>query len=246
MAPNNYQFSWRIGEDNEESHNGSYWRKCPGHRNSRDPSKSKRVAGIAAALIFAVSTAAGNPTPVDVVNTPTVNVGNTPTVNIGAGSIAISNTPTVNLSTTTNPVLALDVERVVRLPYQSFYDMNLYSGIIPCGFSFASVPPGYRLVVQHLSGAIYLASGTTEAPTLVLRNTGNIKGFWEFAGKLGTTYSGAVFAAVNEDVQAYFDTTDSVPQVILLGNLASGFDQTVTLTGYLENCAVTAYPAIYH
>jgi hypothetical protein len=210
--------------------------------------KSKRVAGIAIALIFAVSTAAaGNPTEVNIVNTPTVNVGNTPTVNIGAGSVAISNTPTVTLSnTTTNPVPALDVERAARLPYQSFYDMNVCSGIVPCGFTFASVPSGYRLVVQHISGAIYLTSGTTAAPTLSLANKGDNKGSWEFAGKLGSTYAGAVYAAINEDVQAYFDPTDPQPQAILLGNLASGFDQTVTLSGYLENCAITGCPAIYH
>jgi hypothetical protein len=72
----------------------------------------------------------------------------------------------------------------------------------------------------------YNASGLTPHATVV--------------GKLGpVTNLGGVFAAIDEDVLVYFDPTDG-PGVDSYGSQ----NAVITVTGYLENCAVTGCPAV--
>src|SRR5262249_46625941 len=151
------------------------------------------------AVIIAVSLAgiagAGSnspTTPAAPTTTPTnVNVVNTPTV-----------TATVS-NTSSNPVQAADVERLARIPLQITNACQGAGCQILIGFN----KPGYRLVIENVTGYFALGAGTTEAPLLFLQNSNNSHGArWTFVGKLGPTVSGQVLAGFNERVLAYFDS----------------------------------------
>jgi hypothetical protein len=177
---------------------------------------------------------------VNVVNTPTVNVGTlpavtlngTPTVNVGSlPAVTVTGTPTVTVG---NTVHVVDVERLARIPYQS--TQFTVGGCISCQLSFTAAPPGYRLVLQHISAQLQ----TSAPPQLALSiGTGfGSQANWLFDGTLG----GNNIGGINQDLLAYFDPADGPPNVTAPGGAV--LNGTVTLTGYLESCSITGCPAI--
>src|SRR5947207_14927602 len=113
------------------------------------------IQAIAAAMTLAVSAAGSAAAAEPNQNSPTnttlnVNVVNTPTVNVGSmPAVTLSGSATVKIgNTSANPVPSLDVEKLARIPYQSFRNFS-GCGSPPCGQYLAAIPNGYRLVVQH-------------------------------------------------------------------------------------------------
>jgi len=169
---------------------------------------------------------------VNVGNTPSVTVANTPSVNVAnTPSVSITGTPTVMVG---NTVHLLDAERLARIPYQS--TQFTVGGCVSFQISFTAAPPGYRLVLQHISAQL---QGSTQL-TLSIGTGFGYQASWTFDGTLGASN----ICGINQDLLAYFDPADGQPNATVPGG--GVLNGTVTLTGYLENCSITGCPAIQH
>lgn len=147
------------------------------------------------------------------------------------------------VNTSSNPVQAADVEKQARIPYQSaVYHNDCTPGPGTCFFQFSGPPAGYRLVVENVSGYFQIDPGVTTPPT------GYVEiGAPTFYVAMGITATlgpldagGHRQAAFNQPTKAYFDTA---PFSFMSTTWSNGAN-TMILTGYLENCAVTGCPAI--
>jgi len=179
---------------------------------------------------------------VTVGNTPSVNVTNTPNVNVTSmPSITITGSPTVQVGNSrSNPANALDVERVARIPYES---TQTCEGYPQEQATFPGPPSGYRLVLQHLTANFLMNSGATQLPEVVVfPNDGSYTARATFIGKVGGIGS-QTFGGVNEDFLSYWDPGSQM-LVISNGDFYNGAVNFVTLSGYLENCAITGCPPV--
>jgi hypothetical protein len=162
---------------------------------------------------------------------------------IVATAVSVVNTPPVTVvNTTANPGGVLDADKATRIPYQSSIVENCGEGVSRCQFNFTAAPSGYRLVVENVSAGLVLNAGAA-APVVSLFNSAG--GNWTFTGVVGQAFA-TPSGGFNQSVLAYFDPTDGQPTVSLIANLISapGFSQTITLSGYLQDCAVVGCPAI--
>src|SRR5215469_2373069 len=179
---------------------------------------------------------AGQPVPTAAQGTTnvagTVSIGNTPNVNVAnTPSVSIAGTPTVMVG---NTVHLLDAERLARIPYQS--NQFTVGGCVSCRLSFTAAPPGYRLVLQHISAQL---QGSTQLALSIGTGFGS-QASWTLDGTLGASN----ICGINQDLLAYFDPADGQPSATVPGG--GVLNGTVTLTGYLENCSITGCPAIQH
>src|SRR5215467_4126394 len=74
---------------------------------------------------------------------------------------ATYSTPVMIMNSANQPGSVLDAERATRIPYQSTV-LKATAACTPtpsvaCGFTFSAPPPGYRLVVQNVSGTFELS-----------------------------------------------------------------------------------------
>lgn len=190
-----------------------------------------------------------------VVNTPNVNVktlpavtlSGTPTVNVSSmpalsGNVNITNSPTVQVGNTkSSPANALDVERAARIPYESSQQMIGYPQETA---TFPAAPSGYRLVLQHVSCSFLMNQGATQLPWITLyTNDGSYTARASFVGQLGGIGSNT-YGALNTDVLSYWDSANGQPLVIANGDFYGSVVNFATLSGYLENCAITGCPAV--
>jgi hypothetical protein len=142
------------------------------------------------------------------------------------------------VNTTANPVPNLDAEKHARIPYQSRLSVSCGVGMQQCAFAFNGAPSGYRLVVENVGGVFLLAAGATQAPMIYFQTSVN---WFAIPSTIGQANSGFPTAGVSQAIHFVNDA----PTATVQGNFLGG-SQTVTLSGYLENCAVTGCPAIAH
>jgi hypothetical protein len=150
------------------------------------------------------------------------------------------------MNTTSAPAITVDAEKLARIPYQSkASSSNCAAGVGTCQLSFTPAPAGYRLVAQHITAFYWLAPGTTQPPFLYLEDA-SLNTLAAAPATIVSGYDGAIVMAVlNQDIQMFFDSSDGGLVSVNSGNFAGpGFPETVTLTGYLENCSITGCPAI--
>ena len=150
------------------------------------------------------------------------------------------------VNTTSNPVPNLDTERNARIPYQS--SLALPDCVVHgyyCQFNFATVPAGYRLHAQNFSAFLNYNSGATAAPVAGLVTPTGLIGLPGVLGPAPPFVELGIFGVINQPVTAYFNA-GSQPQASVFGNLVNSPEvpQEATLSGYLEDCAVTSCPAI--
>jgi hypothetical protein len=158
-------------------------------------------------------------------------------------------TPVTVMNTTSAPAITLSADAATRIPYQSTV-INQCSpgGLLNCAFSgFTAVPAGYRLVVQNVSGFFNLQSGSTPISGY-MEDFDFGHGIQTFTGLNapigGTGFNGESFAGLNQNVLSFFDA-GQFPFVVIYGNfMGTGFNNGVTVSGYLENCSVVGCPAI--
>ena len=159
--------------------------------------------------------------------------------------------PVSVMNTTSNPAITSDADRSTRIPYQSRSSFSLLTfGPGPQRiqlFGFAVVPTGYRLILTNVSIDVFAGSGNpvpaAEIATVFSLNT-------PFPAVTGV-YTGSSPAAgghaiINQEIIRYVGGGDS-PEVNLYADFATiptGHWDTLVLTGYLEDCAVTGCPAI--
>jgi hypothetical protein len=216
----------------------------------------KPLAPTAAAFVLAVSAAgaaiAATPTAPNT-GTQNVNVVNTPNVNVTTlPPVTLSGTPTVKATLTNALVNSLDLERVNRIPYESTQQPQpgcpATNGPAQCVFNFTPPPAGWRLVVENVSGIVTLAPGTTVPPVGFLTDQDGINFTnWGFTGKVGQANGSGPLASFNEPIHAVIDSGDvQSPIVGVVANWFSGVGQYMTLSGYLENCALSNCPPKVH
>lgn len=162
---------------------------------------------------------------------------------------AVYTTPVTVYNTTSQPAIALSADKATRIPYQSNVFQNTCSGLQNCGFSsFTTVPAGYRLVVENVSGFFNLQMNSTPISGY-LENINFALGhqnLWGLSAPIGGTgFNGESFAGLNETVNAIFDAGET-PFVVIYGNFLSGFPQDVNVTGHLENCSVVTCAPVQH
>ena len=156
-------------------------------------------------------------------------------------------TPVSIMNTASAPGSVLDANVATRIPYTSTRIINTCNGLVNCALPlFTTVPAGYRLVVENVGGILNLST-TSPAISGYMEdfNFGaNIQTFVGLNAPLGGTgFNGESFAGLNQKVLAFFPACES-PFVVVYGKFLNGFPQGITVSGYLENCAVVGCPAI--
>jgi len=155
------------------------------------------------------------------------------------------------VNTTANPAVTLDAETSTRLPYQSHQTFNtLGGGYELFSINFADVPTGYRLVIQNVNSSFNEdpTGGLTDSdlvPNGYITTAFENKPFPSFAGSVSGGTLSTPSALINASITRYVGPGDT-PIVNLSGVFYSSDKIGVTLTGYLENCAVTGCPAPVH
>ena len=149
------------------------------------------------------------------------------------------------VNTSANPVPTTSVEKLARIPYQSSYRTTNCTGVTNCFFSFTAAPSGYRLVVENVSGLFELNNAATAPPTGLIEGSSFLNVF-AFTATNGQVFNGTIMSGINVPVHMVFDTAEGNPVAFVYGNYPSitGLPSTMTLSGYLESCAVTGCPTI--
>ncbi len=160
-------------------------------------------------------------------------------------------TPVTVMNTSNEPVPAQDAEKLARIPYQSHVSGSggCSLGTDPCSQpAFTSPPPGYRLVVENISGNFKAD---------IANPGGGVTGYLEQTGGSANNFvlffsapleapepGGHAHAAFTQPARAYVDPSPgSVLSAWLFEPWVAG---DMVLTGYLENCAVTGCPPVQH
>lgn len=143
------------------------------------------------------------------------------------------------------PVQAADVEKMARIPYQSSYRTTTCVGVTNCFFQFTAAPAGYRLVVEQVSGLFEISNTATAPPTGLIEGS-NFLNVFAFTAVNGQIFNGTIMSGINIPVKMRFDNSEGSPVAFVYGDYPSiqGLPSEMTLSGYLENCAVTGCPTI--
>lgn len=149
---------------------------------------------------------------------------------VAAALVLVSNT-------TANPVPAFTAGRVA---YQSSRNVGC-TDVNACFATFDPAPSGYRLVAENLSGEFAVANPPGTPARIVLQSGGIGTPLFSGIASLGSVFSGQTEAAFNMNIKAYASAGAS-PLLSITGYLALQDPLNVTLSGYLENCAITGCP----
>jgi hypothetical protein len=149
------------------------------------------------------------------------------------------------VNTSANPVPTANVEKLARIPYQSTYRTTTCVNVTNCYFQFTAAPQGYRLVVENISGLFELSNSAT-APATGLIEGSNFLNTFAFTSTNGQIFNGTVMSGINQPTRMVFDSSEGNPVAFVWGDYPSieGLPSFITLSGYLENCAVTGCPTI--
>ncbi|HEY2381327.1 MAG TPA: hypothetical protein VGK48_09120 [Terriglobia bacterium] len=137
------------------------------------------------------------------------------------------------------PTYTKNVDEAGRLPYQHEVDVSPGSSACPsssfCFVDFPAVPAGKRLVVQHITALVGVASGGQ--PNLFAfgddftTNTGNIA-IIQPTFTQGPTILGANFWSLDKDITVYYEP-GTAPRLKISASAGMAFVSNFTLHGYL-------------
>jgi hypothetical protein len=150
-------------------------------------------------------------------------------------------------NTKTNPAITVDADKSTRIPYQSTQAIPstdiVGSGVRGIIFSqLAAVQAGHRLVIQNISFQVSAASNNPIPWAFVCSAFNSETCFPSFTGVFA---GGPNQAGVgNANVIRYIGPGDAPEVTVVFDPLPqSGILDIVTVSGYLEDCAVTGCPA---
>jgi hypothetical protein len=163
----------------------------------------------------------------------------------------VYSSPVTVMNTTANPAISLGAENLARVPYESSVSQICPAGQGSCQFNFNGPGQGHRLVIEHVSGQLFLGSSTTLPPDIqfnIANNNGNggaVGNYWGIpAGPLVPGVSGGQLASMfNQNVSAHVDGGGGLG-VVIYSNFAGS--SVVTLSGYMQDCSVLACAPILH
>lgn len=138
----------------------------------------------------------------------------------------------------TRAALVKNVDEPGRAPYQSVIEFNAGTGCIgtQCNIvSFAPVPAGKRLVVDHVSALVGVISGGQ--PTVTAFSNSNCINCSNRAlvtgwVNTGLALSGSVFWALDRATTVYFEAGE-IPQLKMLASASFAFVGNASLVGHL-------------
>jgi hypothetical protein len=164
----------------------------------------------------------------------------------GAAAATYS-TPVSIVNTTSSPGSVLDSDLATRIAYQSvaFSTPANCPATNECTYSFATVPLGYRLIVEYLGGSMVVPTASNPTgPVGTLSYTpafgGNAKWSTVVMGSIGPGNGGTSYAVFAQSVRAYIDPGTPTLSIFVGNGSAAG---SMALTGYLQNCGVVPCPA---
>lgn len=138
----------------------------------------------------------------------------------------------------TRAALVKNVDEPGRAPYQSVIEFNAGTGCLgsQCNIvSFAPVPAGKRLVVDHVSALVGVVSGGQ--PTVTAFSNSNCINCSNRAlvtgwVNTGLAISGSVFWELDRATTVYFEAGE-VPQLKMLASASFAFVGNASLVGHL-------------
>jgi hypothetical protein len=173
-------------------------------------------------------------TPVTVVN---------PQVPVTVDNPATNPVPTSVVNPATNPALTSSVDDPGRVAYQSTNEADCGGAGGSCFLALSAVPPGRRLVVQHVSGRLSFTSNPgpvfVQVPATKSRSS-VISFFFVPVNQFGS--AGGFFSYFDQPVLGYLDA-GALPRVEAFSGDPSFPGSTTgffTVSGYLLDC--TAAP----
>lgn len=164
----------------------------------------------------------------------------------------VYSSPVTVMNTTANPAISLGAEMLARVPYESSVSQICPPGPGSCQFNFSGPGQGHRLVIENVSGQLFLGSATTLPPDIqfVIANNnpngpGGVGTYWGIpAGPLVPgVFSGQLGSMFNQNVKAYIDGGGS-GGVVVYSNFSGS--SVVTLSGYMQDCSLLACAPILH
>ncbi len=156
--------------------------------------------------------------------------GEKPVSNPGSGETPVSSVNVANPASA--PVLAVNLNDMGRIPYQSMKTNTVPLDGYNYGCVFPTVPSGHRLVVQHVSGQTFFSPNpaVTVKLTYLLADT-----------QLRSIFPVPNAQAFDQPVLAYYDAGEN-PLVIITADSQSASQLVnfvgVTMTGYLVDCGI--------
>jgi len=171
------------------------------------------------------------------------------TYHAGSQARGAYSTPVQVMNTTGAPAVSLSADTMSRIPYQSTVLTTCGTGgLVNCAFSgFTPVPTGYRLVVNNVSGFFNLVYNSTALAGYMedFNFPQHIQTFTGLSAPIGGSgFNGESFAGLNQNCLSFFDAGET-PFIVIYGNfMGTGFNNGVTVSGYLENCSIVGCPAI--
>lgn len=191
---------------------------------------------------------------VKVTNTPlpvqgTVNANVTNTVPV-SGTVAVNSLPAISLNNnTTSPLFVRDVDNPARQPVLGACDLIQVSGPtfqscdvhfatdVPAFSGFITIPAGYRLVIEYVSGEVDLPTGTAIPSAFGVRSSlGTAPAFSyedvEFDPRFNGTSFGQDVYKIAQQTRIYEDPGANVILSVFVPYPVT-YSAYVQITGYL-------------
>jgi hypothetical protein len=146
---------------------------------------------------------------------------------------AVGSTPVTVENSAANPAVTSSVDDPGRAAYQSVQQANCFSGGQFCIAGFSAVPPGHRLVIQHVSGSLVYSSPAANVVSFVENSQGAVSVF-----NVATPQQ--PFIIFDQPVLVYLDAGESPSAGVETGSVGTLANGQFTLTGYLLDCTITA------
>lgn len=207
------------------------------------------VLGLAGVVAVALAMQLAAPKAVQAIVSHFVTVDNTAANPVPvAGTVAVSSLPAVQLSgnvnaTVTNgpatPVPTFATDDPGRIPFQAAeQDATACNGQGICFLQFGTVPAGHRIVIKHVSGALFTAASSQTIVTVGPFNGAGLA-FESFMVGPGRGTGFPVETVFDQPVQFYFDQGQAVEVSLnATSTFISGTSALMTLTGYELDCTV--------
>ena len=141
----------------------------------------------------------------------------------GTWNVGITGTPNVSV---TNHVAVRNVDEKGRVPFMQGAFQNCVAGNAFCDMSFAAVPAGKRLVVEHVSANIGVNPGSGINGTFLIAPC-------IFFSLPGRSMATPELIGVNEPVLAYYDAGQVPVYRVVLSSLTGSGAASSVISGYL-------------
>ena len=142
-------------------------------------------------------------------------------------------------NTAATPVPTFATDDPGRIPFQAAeQDATACDGQSICFLQFGTVPAGHRIVIKHVSGALFTAASSQTIVTVGPFNGAGLA-FESFLVGPGRGTNFPVETVFDQPVQFYFDQGQTVEVSLnATSTFVSGTSALMTLTGYELDCTV--------